>query len=134
MSVQGVWDRVGRFEVVNFEPSRALKMIFPAQYQQRSDIPTHGESHFTSPILPFGVLPVDRRRVSPSPQAAAPRFFRSGGLRSGRHVWSRAGISTPSAVYTTLLSQRRGRCSMTFETDYLIVGAGVSGLAFADEL
>ena len=69
-SVDEVWDKLGHFDAVNYELSPVFKMTFPQKYQGLGDIPTDGESHFTSTILLFGLLPVDRHRVSFLPQEA----------------------------------------------------------------
>jgi len=74
VSVQDVWDRVGAFEAVNDELSPVFQMTFPKKYQRLSEIPHDGQSHFTSTILLFGVLPVDRHRVSFLPQQSPHGF------------------------------------------------------------
>lgn len=70
VSVEEVWDKVGHFDAVNYELSPVFKMTFPQEFQRLSDIPADGESHFTSTILLFGLLPIDRHRVSFLPQGA----------------------------------------------------------------
>jgi ligand-binding SRPBCC domain-containing protein len=68
LSAADVWAQISDFDAVNAELSPIFRMTYPARYFRISDIPADGVSHFTSTILLFGVLPVDRHRVAFLPQ------------------------------------------------------------------
>jgi ligand-binding SRPBCC domain-containing protein len=70
VSVQDVWAQIGDFDAVNAELSPIFRMTYPARYFRIGDIPADGKSHFTSTILLFGVLPIDRHRVAFLPWVA----------------------------------------------------------------
>lgn len=64
VSREDVWARISSWQGVNAELSPEFKMTFPAQFKNLEDVPADGIVHFTSTILLFGFLPVDRHNLS----------------------------------------------------------------------
>jgi ligand-binding SRPBCC domain-containing protein len=93
VSVQDVWAQIGDFGAVNAELSPIFRMTFPARYYRISDIPADGESHFTSTILLFGVLPVDRHRVAFLPWDA-PYGFDERSSNFNMKIWTHRRMLT----------------------------------------
>ena len=69
-----IWKRVTSWEGVNHELGPLFKMSHPARFPTAADVPADGESHMTSILLLFGVIPFDAHRLA-FRGLVAPEFF-----------------------------------------------------------